>query len=76
MEHQVELTAESLWGEVSSRLQGALNDTTYRTWFADVEGEELSDDAFVLAVPNDFAREWIGDRPNSSTGVSMTTVNA
>ena len=59
MEHQVELTAESLWGEVSSRLQGALNDTTYRTWFADVEGEELSDDAFVLAVPNDFAREWI-----------------
>ena len=59
MEHQVELTAESLWGEVSSRLQGALNDTTYRTWFADVEGEELSDDAFVLVVPNDFAREWI-----------------
>ena len=59
VEHQVELTAESLWGEVSSRLRGALNDTTYRTWFDDVEGEELTDDTFVLRVPNDFAREWI-----------------
>ena len=59
VEHQVELTAESLWGEVSSRLRGALNDTTYRTWFDDVEGEDLTDDTFVLRVPNDFAREWI-----------------
>ena len=59
MEHQVELTAESLWGEVSSRLRGALNETTYRTWFDDVAGEELSDEAFVLRVPTDFAREWI-----------------
>jgi len=59
VERQVELTAESLWGEVSSRLRGALNDTTYRTWFDDVEGEDLTDDTFVLRVPNDFAREWI-----------------
>jgi chromosomal replication initiator protein len=59
LEPRVELTAESLWGEVSGRLKGALNETTYRTWFADVDGEELSDDDFVLGVPNDFAREWI-----------------
>jgi chromosomal replication initiator protein len=55
----VELTAETLWSEVSSRLRGALNETTYRTWFADASGVELSDDVFVLSVPNDFAREWI-----------------
>jgi chromosomal replication initiator protein len=59
LEPQVELTAASLWGEVSGRLRGALNETTYRTWFADVDGEELSDEDFVLGVPNDFAREWI-----------------
>ncbi|HEV8686767.1 MAG TPA: chromosomal replication initiator protein DnaA, partial [Gaiellaceae bacterium] len=53
------MTAASLWGEVSGRLRGALNETTYRTWFADVDGEELSDEDFVLGVPNDFAREWI-----------------
>ena len=56
---QQELTAEDLWTAVSDRLRGALNDTTYGTWFGDAEGRELSDDAFVLAVPNDFTREWI-----------------
>ena len=39
--------------------QRRLNETTYRTWFDDVEGLELTDDEFVLAVPNDFTREWI-----------------
>jgi len=59
VERQIELTAESLWSEVSSRLRGALNETTYRTWFAEADAAELSDDAFVLGVPNDFTREWI-----------------
>src|SRR5881396_2187473 len=54
-----ELTAESLWAEVSDRLKGALNDTTFGTWFGDVSSRELTDEAFVLSVPNDFTREWI-----------------
>src|SRR5205085_10332758 len=56
---QVELTAQSLWSEVAGRLRGALNDTTYRTWFADAEGVELTDDTLAISVPNDFTREWI-----------------
>jgi len=59
VDRQIELTASSLWSEVASRLRGALNDTTYRTWFAEAEGSELSDDTFVIGVPNDFTREWI-----------------
>jgi chromosomal replication initiator protein len=59
VERQIELTASSLWSEVAGRLRGALNDTTYRTWFAEAEGAELSDDTFVIGVPNDFTREWI-----------------
>jgi chromosomal replication initiator protein len=59
LESQLELTAESLWAEVAGRLQGALNTTTYKTWFAEASGSELEDDAFVIAVPNDFTREWI-----------------
>jgi len=55
----IELTAEGLWSEVSGRLRGALNETTYRTWFDHVEGVELTSDEFVLAVPNDFTRDWI-----------------
>ena len=59
MEQPIELTAETLWTEVAGRLKGALNDSTYRTWFGEVEGHDVSDDTFVLAVPNDFTREWI-----------------
>ena len=59
MDPPVELTVESAWNEVASRLQGALNETTYRTWFGDAEAVDVSDDAFVVAVPNDFTREWI-----------------
>jgi len=58
VEHQIELTAEALWSEVAGRLRGALNDTTYGTWFSEARGLELSD-CFVLAVPNDFTRDWI-----------------
>jgi chromosomal replication initiator protein len=59
VEHQIELTADSLWDEVSGRLRGALNEATFSTWFGEAAGADLSDDAFTLAVPNDFTREWI-----------------
>jgi chromosomal replication initiator protein len=59
LEGQIELTAESLWAEVAGRLKGALNTTTYKTWFAEAGGAELTDEAFTLSVPNDFTREWI-----------------
>ncbi len=59
MERPIELSAESLWTEVSARLKDALNETTYRTWFDDAGGGELHDDAFAVTVPNDFTREWI-----------------
>jgi chromosomal replication initiator protein len=59
VERQQLLTAEDLWTEVSERLRAALNDKTYRTWFSEAEGLDLSDESFVLAVPNDFTRAWI-----------------
>ena len=58
MEGQLELTAESLWNEVAGRLKGALNETTYRTWFAEAEGTELSDDTFVLGVFSPVRTDW------------------
>jgi len=59
VEHPSELTADALWQDVSSRLRGALNDKTFRNWFSDASPVGVDDDAFVLAVPNDFTREWI-----------------
>jgi chromosomal replication initiator protein len=59
VEGQIELTAESLWSDVSGRLRSALNDTTYGTWFANTGGVALDDERFILGVPNDFTRNWI-----------------
>ena len=59
VEHPGDLTAESLWQDVSARLRGALNDTTFRNWFGEATAVSVDDDAFVLGVPNDFTREWI-----------------
>jgi chromosomal replication initiator protein len=59
VEQETELTAEDLWNDVSTRLREALNDTTYSTWFGEVDGEELDGERLLLAVPNDFTRDWI-----------------
>src|ERR671919_340093 len=54
-----ESTADALWSDVSARLHDALNDATYTTWFSQASAGELDDECFVLAVPNDFTRNWI-----------------
>src|SRR6266540_3656638 len=59
MERQLELTAQSLWRDVSARLKQALNETTYQTWFGEARGIELSQETFTIAAPNDFAKAWI-----------------
>jgi chromosomal replication initiator protein len=53
------VTADTLWADVAERLRSTLNTTTYRTWFGGAGGTDLTDDAFVIGVPNDFTREWI-----------------
>ena len=59
MERDIELTAEALWDDVSARLREALNETTYSTWFGEVDGVTVDAERFVMGVPNDFTREWI-----------------
>src|SRR5438552_4583427 len=59
VEHQVELSAENLWEEISGRLKEALSDGTYSKWFGDVHGLQLDDDTLVLVVPSEFTRDWI-----------------
>jgi chromosomal replication initiator protein len=59
VEGQIELRADDLWHDVSTRLREALNETTYSTWFGEVGGVAVDGETFALAVPNDFTREWI-----------------
>ena len=62
MAEPLQLSAEALWTDVSARLKDALNESTYNTWFAGAEGDDLDDDTFVVSVPNDFTRQWVEGR--------------
>ena len=59
MEHQIELSAENLWSEISGRLREALNDRTYAKWFGDVHSLQVEGETIVLTVPNELSRDWI-----------------
>jgi len=59
VDEPLELSADTLWTEVSERLQDALNENTYGTWFGEARGEALGGELFVVAVPNDFTRDWV-----------------
>ena len=59
VEHQVELSAENLWEEISGRLREALSGGTYSKWFGDVHDLAVEGDTLVLTVPSEFARDWI-----------------
>ncbi|HET8741179.1 MAG TPA: chromosomal replication initiator protein DnaA [Gaiella sp.] len=59
LEHAGDRSAEHLWDDVSRRLRETLNETTHATWFGAATGGHVSDEAFVVVVPNDFTREWI-----------------
>jgi chromosomal replication initiator protein len=62
LEPTTELTADTLWSEVSTRLRGALSDSSYNIHFAEVSGLDLTDHAFVLALPNEFMRDQVEDK--------------
>jgi chromosomal replication initiator protein len=60
VEGPVQLSAETLWTEVSARLKEELSDGPYAQWFTGASGA-LEDDGFVLLVRDDFTREWVDD---------------
>jgi chromosomal replication initiator protein len=59
VEHQLELSAEDLWEEISGRLREALSDGTYSKWFGDVHELTIEGETLVLTVPSEFTRDWI-----------------
>ena len=59
MDHSNEPTPDSLWEAISGRLREVLSETTYDTWLAHAEPRSLGDGRLVVAVPNEFTRDWI-----------------
>jgi chromosomal replication initiator protein len=59
VEHAAEPTADTLWDAIAGRLRETLSETIYDTWFAHAEPRSLGESGLVVAVPNDFTRNWI-----------------
>ena len=53
---------EILWNDVSAASAGHPEREDVPNWFGEVTAVVLDDERFVLAVPNDFTREWIEGR--------------
>ena len=51
-----------IWEEAKKHLRGRVNDAAFQFWFDRTVPLGLDDGAFVIGVPNDFAREWIERR--------------
>jgi chromosomal replication initiator protein len=51
-----------IWDEAKKQLRGRLNEAAFQFWFERTIPLGLDDGAFVIGVPNDFAREWIERR--------------
>ena len=51
-----------IWEEAKKHLRGRINDSAFQFWFDRTVPLGLDDGAFVIGVPNDFAREWIEKR--------------
>ena len=74
MEHQVELSAEDLWEEISGRLREALSAGTYSKWFGDVRELAFEGDTLVLTVPSEFTRDWIESHFRGLIGAAVRDI--
>lgn len=51
-----------IWTSVSEILRSTLGEKNYQTWFGGIEPLDLQGNDLVLAVPDEFTREWLEKR--------------
>lgn len=65
---------EKVWQDTLSIIKNQLNPPTFKTWFSVIEPVELNQNHLVIAVPNDFARDWLEERYSSLISASLREV--
>ncbi len=63
-----------IWEAAKKHLRGRINDSAFQFWFDRTVPLGLEDGAFVIGVPNDFAREWIERRLAKQVAEALTEV--
>lgn len=65
---------DTLWTEVSDRLQREIKAPTFATWIREVEPLSFHDGVLELTVPNDFTRHWVESRYGAVIRASLRDV--
>jgi len=55
-------TAQRVWDAALGQLQIHVTRPNYDTWLKDTRGLRLEDGHFVVGVPTEFVKEWLGTR--------------
>ena len=63
-----------IWGEAKKHLRGNLTEAAFQFWFDRTLPLAFDDGAFVIGVPNDFARDWIDKRLSEQVAVALQEV--
>ncbi|HEX6507358.1 MAG TPA: chromosomal replication initiator protein DnaA, partial [Chloroflexota bacterium] len=56
------VTVIDIWRDVSEELRSTLGEGSYDTWFGQVEPVELDGSSLILAVPDEYTRDWLEQR--------------
>lgn len=58
----MEKSHTQLWNELLNRLKTEVSEQVFNNWFIQIVPVSFSDEKLVLAVPNEFVKEWIRER--------------
>jgi chromosomal replication initiator protein len=53
---------EDVWQALSQRVRAQLSEGNFSAWFGRARAVAVTEDTFVLAVPNPFTKEWVESR--------------
>ena len=63
-----------IWDEAKRLLRGNLTEAAFQFWFDRTLPLAFDDGAFVIGVPNDFARDWIDKRLSGQVALALEEV--
>jgi chromosomal replication initiator protein len=69
-------TAERLWADVLVIVRGELNTPTFKTWFEHTAPVGIENDHLIVAVQNEFAKEWLESRYNGLLAAALKQVSS
>jgi len=56
------VTKEELWHQILDKMKSRISKPSYETWLKQAEPKKLTEDTFIISVPNDFIKNWLDKR--------------